>query len=93
MQRGIIIVAAAGNQSIVASTLITPHPWVPPAAACNREGMPSAYSNIGLSIGARGLRAPGDGVVISGADGKFVGFEHGPNEQIVTNQSPAQASH
>lgn len=68
--RGTIVVAATGNQGMVGSTLITRHPWVIPTAACNREGMPSAYSNIGLSIGARGLRAPGEGVVSSGTDGK-----------------------
>jgi subtilisin family serine protease len=69
MLRGILIVAAAGNQNIVGSSVITRHPWIIPIAACDREGMPSAYSNIGLSI-ARGLRAPGDSVVSSGADGR-----------------------
>jgi subtilisin family serine protease len=69
MLRGILIVAAAGNQNIVGSSVITRHPWTIPIAACDREGMPSAYSNIGLAI-ARGLRAPGDGVVSSGADGR-----------------------
>jgi subtilisin family serine protease len=70
MVRGIIVVAAAGNQKIIGSTGITRHPWVIPTAACNRKGLPSAYSNVGLSIGARGLRAPGDAVVSSGADGQ-----------------------
>lgn len=70
MHRGVIIVAAAGNQNIVGSTVITRHPWVIPTAACNREGLPSAYSNLGLSIGSRGLRAPGDGVISSRADGQ-----------------------
>ncbi|MFL6446489.1 MAG: S8 family peptidase [Bryobacteraceae bacterium] len=69
-RRGVIIVAAAGNQKIVGSTVITRHPWVIPTVACNREGLPSAYSNLGLSIGTRGLRAPGDGVISSGADGQ-----------------------
>jgi subtilisin family serine protease len=70
MLRGVIIVAAAGNQKLLGSTVITRHPWIIPTAACNRDGLPSAYSNIGLSIGARGLRAPGDGVISSGADGQ-----------------------
>ena len=70
MLRGIIIVAAAGNQKSVGSTVITSHHWVIPTAACNREGLPSAYSNVGLSIGTRGLRAPGDGVISSGSDGQ-----------------------
>jgi subtilisin family serine protease len=70
MRRGVIIVAAAGNQKSVGSTVITRHPWVIPTAACNREGWPSPYSNLGLSIGTRGLRAPGDGVISSRVDGR-----------------------
>lgn len=70
MLRGVIIVAAAGNQKVVGSTVITRHPWVIPTAACNGEGLPSTYSNVGLSIGARGLRAPADGVISSGAGGE-----------------------
>ncbi len=69
MLRGIILVAATGNQKTVGSTVITRHPWVIPIAACNREGLPSAYSNVGFSIGSRGLRAPGDGVISASADG------------------------
>jgi subtilisin family serine protease len=70
MLRGVIIVAAAGNQKIVGSTVITRHSWVIPTAACNPEGLLSPYSNVGLSIATRGLRAPGDGVVSSGAEGQ-----------------------
>jgi subtilisin family serine protease len=70
MRQGVIIVAAAGNQKTIGATVITRHPWVIPIAACNREGLPSAYSNLGHSIGGRGLRAPGDGVVSSGAGGR-----------------------
>jgi subtilisin family serine protease len=70
MRRGILVVAAAGNQSIVGSTSITRHPWVIPTAACNREGRPSAYSNVGFSIGVHGLRAPGDGVISSATEGQ-----------------------
>src|SRR5207237_1226035 len=55
MLRGIIIVAAAGNQRMVGSNVITRHPWVIPTAACNHQGLPSAYSNVGLSIATRGL--------------------------------------
>jgi subtilisin family serine protease len=70
MVQGAIIVAAAGNQRTIGSTVITRHPWVIPTAACNREGLPSVYSNLGLSVGGRGLRAPGDGVISLGADGQ-----------------------
>src|SRR5258708_23136987 len=44
MLRGIIIVAAAGNQKILGSTVITPHPWFIPTAPRTRAGLPSAHS-------------------------------------------------
>ncbi len=72
MLRGVIVIAAAGNQNTVGSGVITSHPWVIPITACDREGFPSAYSNAGLSIGGRGLRAPGDGVISSGAHGASI---------------------
>lgn len=72
MLRGVIVIAAAGNQNIVGSSVITGHPWVIPITACDREGYPSAYSNAGLSIGGRGLRALGDGVISSGAQGASI---------------------
>jgi subtilisin family serine protease len=62
MFRGVVIVAAAGNQSAIGGGVITRHPWVIPVAACDQRGFPSAYSNCGHSIGGRGLRAPGDGI-------------------------------
>ena len=58
---GVIVVAAAGNQNAMGSTVITRHPWVIPAVACDRQGKPATYSNFGRSIGSRGLSAPGEG--------------------------------
>lgn len=57
-----IVVAAAGNQKAVGSTVITRHPWVVPVMACDLQGRPAAYSNFGRSIGNRGLSAPGAGL-------------------------------
>ena len=54
------MVAAAGNQGSIGSTPITRHPWVIPVIACDREGRPIGQSNLGNSIGRRGLSAPGD---------------------------------
>src|SRR5262245_30939700 len=62
MQRGVLVVAAAGNQAAVGSSLITGHPWVIPVAACDSRGRPMNESNLGSSIGRRGLSAPGDGI-------------------------------
>jgi len=69
-RRGVIIVAAAGNQGTVGGTTITSHPWVIAVAACDANGKPVNASNLGASIGLRGLRAPGEGVTSLGADGQ-----------------------
>jgi subtilisin family serine protease len=61
-RRGVLVVAAAGNQGAVAGSAITRHPWVIPVAACDRTGRPLEQSNLGRSIGSRGLGAPGQGV-------------------------------
>jgi subtilisin family serine protease len=68
-RRNVILVAAAGNQGTVGSTIITRHPWVIPVAACDLQGRPISYSNLGSSIGRRGLSAPGDAVTSLGPEG------------------------
>jgi|SRR5208283_3082870 len=67
---GVIIVAAAGNQGTLGSTVITRHHWVLPVVACDAQGRPMRESNLGNSMGRRGLRAPGDGITSLGAEGK-----------------------
>jgi subtilisin family serine protease len=69
-RRGVIVVAAAGNQGTLGSTSITRHPWVIPVVAYNLHGKPIEHSNLGSSIGLRGLGAPGAGVTSLGADEK-----------------------
>jgi subtilisin family serine protease len=68
--RGVITVAAAGNQGTVGSSTITSHPWVIPVAACNIQGRPLNESNLGGSIGKRGLSAPGENITSLGANGE-----------------------
>jgi subtilisin family serine protease len=68
-RRGVLIVAAAGNQGTIGSTVITSHRWVIPVAACDLRGKPVGESNLGHSIGRRGLRAPGDQITSLGAQG------------------------
>jgi len=65
---GVIIVAAAGNQGAIGSSAITRHPWVIPVAACDIRGRPIDQSNLGNSIGKRGLSAPGDSITSLGAE-------------------------
>jgi subtilisin family serine protease len=71
-QRGVLIVAAAGNQGLMGSSAITAHPWVIPVAACDRRGKPLDQSNLGHSIGRHGLRAPGEQISSLGAPGQLV---------------------
>jgi subtilisin family serine protease len=68
VRRGVIIVAAAG--STLGSSAITRHSWVIPVVACDLRGRPMNESNLGSSIGRRGLRAPGDGITSLGSEGQ-----------------------
>jgi subtilisin family serine protease len=70
LSRGVVMVAAAGNQGAVGSSVITRYPWVIPVAACNSQGRTLGTSNLGRSIGRRGLSAPGEGITSLGPDGK-----------------------
>jgi subtilisin family serine protease len=58
------------NQGTAGSSAISRHPCVISVVACDFRGNPIKYSNLGSSIGRRGLRAPGDGITSLGADGK-----------------------
>jgi subtilisin family serine protease len=69
-QRGVLVIAAAGNQGAVGSSVITRHPWVIPVSSCDPHGRPTPESNLGSSIGRWGLSAPGENMVSLGADGK-----------------------
>jgi subtilisin family serine protease len=69
-ERGVIVVAAAGNQGTVGGSAITRHPWVIPAVACDLHGRPVGGSNLGGAIGTRGLRAPGDNIPSLGSSGE-----------------------
>ncbi len=70
--RGVIVVAAAGNQGTVGSTAITRHPWAIAVIGCDRRGRPLSESNLGNSIGRRGLSAPGESITSLGTDSKAV---------------------
>ena len=73
-RRGVVVVAAAGNQGSVGSSAITRHPWVIPVVACDLRGRPIGYSNIGNTIGRQGISAPGDGITSLGANGELQMF-------------------
>jgi subtilisin family serine protease len=69
-RKGVITVAAAGNQGFVSSSVITQHPGVIAVVASNLEGQPLGYSNLSHSTGKRGLCAPGGQVMSLGTDGQ-----------------------
>ncbi len=68
-RRGVIIVVAAGNQGTLGSTAITRHAGVIPVIACDLNGRPTRESNLGRSVGSRGLAAPGETITSLGAAG------------------------
>lgn len=69
-RRGVLVVVAAGNESTLGSTALTCHPWVIPVVGYNLHGRPMSYSNLGSSIGRRGVGAPGDRITSTGANGQ-----------------------
>lgn len=69
VKRGVLLVAAAGNQATIGSTIITRHPWVIPVVACDLNGRTINDSNLGTSIGRSGLSAPGKDVTSLKPDG------------------------
>jgi subtilisin family serine protease len=70
VRSSVIVVAAAGNQGTLGSSVITRHPWVIPIVACSLLGRPMNDANLGSSIGRRGLRAPGDAITSLSAEGQ-----------------------
>jgi subtilisin family serine protease len=72
--QGIISVAAAGNQGLIGGSAILRHPSVIPVAGCDLRGRPLGGSNLGGSIGRRGVMAPGLGVTSLGTNGKPQAF-------------------
>jgi subtilisin family serine protease len=70
VRRSVIVVAAAGNQGTLGSSAITRHPWVIPVVACDLAGRPMNESNLGSSIGRRGISAPGDAITSLSAEGQ-----------------------
>jgi subtilisin family serine protease len=66
LRRGVVVVAAAGNQGAIGGSVITRHPWVIPVVAYDVGGRPMGISNLGASIGRGGLGAPGEAVTSLG---------------------------
>lgn len=68
-ERGVLIVAAAGNQGTLGTSALTRHPWALPVAAINLDGRPSAHTNLAHALGKRGIGGPGERITSLGTDG------------------------
>lgn len=60
--KGGVAVMASGNQGAMGASTVLTNAAVLPVAACDVTGKPVMYSNLGCSIGRRGVLAPGCGV-------------------------------
>jgi subtilisin family serine protease len=73
--RGVIVVAAAGNQGEVGGSPLARHAWpIPVAGGADSHGRPTPISNFGRSIGQRGLRAPSENIASLGSTGQIETF-------------------
>ena len=70
-RRGAIVVTAAGNSSTCGYLSHIQHPWVIPVAACDRGGVPTPTTNLGPTIGTRGVLAPGSALTSTSPGGGF----------------------
>jgi subtilisin family serine protease len=68
ISRGVIVVAAAGNQGLIGNSAVSRHAAVIPVTASDLRGRPLPESNLGHAIGRRGLMAPGVGITSLGTD-------------------------
>ncbi|MET9427074.1 S8 family serine peptidase [Streptomyces sp. NPDC003036] len=71
---GVVVVAAAGNEGAIDSTVVTRHRSVLPVVAYNLQGRPERISNLGRSIGQRGVGVVADGLMSLGAHGTLRPF-------------------
>lgn len=69
-KRNVLVLVAAGNQGTIGSSPLTRHPCVVPVIAYDLQGRPMSLSNLGSSIGRRGVGAPGDHVTSLGTEGE-----------------------
>lgn len=68
-RRGVVVVAAAGNQARIGHSPMASHPAVVPVTASDARGQPTSETNLGRTIGQRGVSAPGEHIVGLRPDG------------------------
>jgi subtilisin family serine protease len=71
-KRGVLIVIAAGNQGNIGQTSLIDNDWIIPVASCSNNGTISPQSNLGPTIGNRGIMAPGESITSTYASGGYI---------------------
>lgn len=70
--RGVLLIAASGNESHLRDSGITAHPWVIPVVSLAPDGRYSGFATTSPSIGARGVGAPGENITSLDGQGGHV---------------------
>jgi len=70
-QKGTLLIVAAGNHGRIGPVPLFNHPWVVPVSACDEQGRLVVNSNTGISVGRRGLLAPGTAVLSTVGDSGY----------------------
>lgn len=78
--RGVLVVAAAGNDAQVGSTILTGHPGVVPVVGCDLDGRVLEGCSLSRSFAWRGILAPGRSSAL-GAQGEVVAV-HGTSVAV-----------
>jgi hypothetical protein len=81
-ERGVLIIAAAGNAGLAHEPSLFQHPWLVLVAACDDDGRIMPTSNRGGRIDHEGLLAPGK---------QLLGLGPGGSEQTMSGTSVAAA--
>lgn len=71
-RRGVLVIVAAGNAGNVGRQPLAVHPWVLPVGACDSAGRLLGLTNLGPTLGRRGLLAPGNGITSTAAGGGYL---------------------
>lgn len=70
-RKGVLLIAASGNQGRIGHIPLFSHSWVIPVVASDSLGNLDRGSNIGPSVGLRGIMAPGVNITSTSPDGKY----------------------
>ena len=71
LQKGVMLVAVAGNQGNIGHISTLDHHWIIPVASCDSHGRIDPMSNFGRSISKNGFMAPGVNITSTAPYGTY----------------------